>query len=211
MVGESVRFLLTSCEESQTNEWAWIKIVQANQPWSYLFILWVLRFLSNSNDNTERLDDETSFIHSKASKNSTFPFKISRPWNEFCSLKSKSFNIFFSKFQQNEKRKLFKAMFFKTMQAYSSSLSSKGLSLFHHGNASVVAELDCPPSAVFFTRVLAVCCFALTLHHPSTFVYALYSLWVQNAWCYLTRVCLKALQDFVYRGGLFRRAYSIHH
>ena len=51
MVGECVRFLFTSCEESQTNEWAqrtsefailhnkWIKIVQANQPWSYLFIL----------------------------------------------------------------------------------------------------------------------------------------------------------------------------
>ena len=51
MVGEGVRFLFTSCEESQTNEWAqrtsefailhnkWIKIVQANQPWSYLFIL----------------------------------------------------------------------------------------------------------------------------------------------------------------------------
>ena len=51
MVGECVRFLFTSCEESKTNEWAqrtsefailhnkWIKIVQANQPWSYLFIL----------------------------------------------------------------------------------------------------------------------------------------------------------------------------
>ena len=54
MVGDSVLFLFTSWEESQTNEsdkWAqrtsesailhnkWIKIVQANQRRSYLFIL----------------------------------------------------------------------------------------------------------------------------------------------------------------------------
>ena len=51
MVGECVRFLFTSCEESKTNEWAqrtsefailhneWIKIVQANQPWGNLYIL----------------------------------------------------------------------------------------------------------------------------------------------------------------------------
>ena len=56
MVGEHVRFLFTSCEESQTNEWAqrtsefairhnkWIFIVQANQPWSNLFIIFVLRY-----------------------------------------------------------------------------------------------------------------------------------------------------------------------
>ena len=49
MVGSLVRFLFTCCEESQTNEWAqrtssfailhnsWIKIVQANQPWSNLY------------------------------------------------------------------------------------------------------------------------------------------------------------------------------
>ena len=54
MVREWVRFLFTSCAESQTNErdkGAWvsdssqpenIKIVQRNQPWSNLFILFVL-------------------------------------------------------------------------------------------------------------------------------------------------------------------------
>ena len=54
MVREWVRFLFTSCEESQTNErdkGAWvsdssqpenIKIVQRNQPWSNLFIVFVL-------------------------------------------------------------------------------------------------------------------------------------------------------------------------
>ena len=54
MVREWARFLFTSCEESQTNELdmgAWvsdsskpenIKIVQRNQPWSNLFIVFVL-------------------------------------------------------------------------------------------------------------------------------------------------------------------------
>ena len=54
MVREWVRFLFTSCEESQTNErdkGGWvsdssqpenIKIVQRNQPWSNLFIVFVL-------------------------------------------------------------------------------------------------------------------------------------------------------------------------
>ena len=60
MVGECVRFLFTSCEESQTNEWAqrtsefailhnkWIKIVQANQPWSNLYLFHKYQFCSLS-------------------------------------------------------------------------------------------------------------------------------------------------------------------
>ena len=45
MVGERVRFLFTSCGESQTNER--IKIVHANQPWSNLFIIKALRYYNN--------------------------------------------------------------------------------------------------------------------------------------------------------------------
>ena len=51
MVGECVRFLFTSCEESQTHSFAaltrsfatlhnkWIKIVRTHQPWSNLCFL----------------------------------------------------------------------------------------------------------------------------------------------------------------------------
>ena len=47
---------------------------------------------------------------------------------------------------------------FSSSQAYSSSLSSKDLSLFHRGNGSVVTELDSSPTAFCFARFLAVCC-----------------------------------------------------
>ena len=60
MVGECGRFFFTSCERrertSERSEWVssatprneWRKIGQTNQPWSNLFILYVLRFQKNT-------------------------------------------------------------------------------------------------------------------------------------------------------------------
>ena len=162
MVGECVRFLFTGCEELQTNEWTqrtsdfailhnkWIKIVQANQPWSYWFILQVLRFPSKTHDKLKAIRRKKEFYSLKGLVYKLNFFLIFRRWNGFYKLKSAKAWTFclISKFQPKEKMKIIKTSWKLIQQSIKAvflkrslpliSLSSKGLSLFHCGNARPV-------------------------------------------------------------------------